>query len=64
MSKEFSRNMRITLACGCVIRLYQRPNNNAKFPCPGAGHGYQQPWKTSVTADGYHYDNPLMEKSS
>jgi hypothetical protein len=42
----FDRQIKIILACGCVLKLRSKPMGpTSKFTCrSGRGHSYNQPW--------------------
>lgn len=55
---KMKNSMVIKLECGCIAKRGNRPLDNQKFCCPGAGHGYQLSWLYyQITPDGRQYYN-------
>jgi len=55
---QFDRLIRVTLACGCSIRMRSKPMGpTVKYTCrSGLGHSYNQPW-SSYQDNGTDFEN-------
>jgi hypothetical protein len=47
----------IILTCGCKRKVIHKPRPQAKFACPGAGHGYQLGWIRLESNTGWVVEN-------